>query len=213
MINVREYWDKRHQALDDLRSGGDRGISEGENYAFYVHRLSQTLRFLHEHFYGKRPLHILDAGCGKGFFSEGLVRSGYEVDGVDSSSAAIRIARKRTTGEFYCAPLESFKAKRLYDVILCIDVLFHILEDSKWEASLENFINSVSTNGLIIVTDAAGPERLTLGDYIIHRSLDQYMKFFGDRGFSLLRTVPFRMGVNPNKFLVFAPSTQDEDSQ
>ncbi len=213
MINAREYWDQRHQALDDLRSGGDRGISEGENYAFYIHRLSAVLRFLHEHFYGKRPLHILDAGCGKGFFSEGLVRSGYEVDGIDSSEAAIRIAREQTVGEFHCVPLETFEAKRLYDAVICIDVLFHILDDQVWEASLKNLINSVSINGLIIVTDVAGPERLSLGNYIIHRPREQYLECFGERGFTLQRSVPFRLGVNPNKFLVFAASTQGEDSK
>ncbi|QWV94357.1 class I SAM-dependent methyltransferase [Geomonas oryzisoli] len=71
-----------------------------------------------------RPLRILDAGCGTGKLCQLLAPLG-EVEGVDASPEAIRYSRRRGVaarlGDLNALALEP----QAYDVITCIDVLYH----------------------------------------------------------------------------------------
>lgn len=202
-LNVIAFWNERHERLNNLKSGGDRGITNYENYEFYIHRISQILKFISKIFLGQRPLNILDAGCGKGIFTESLLNAGYKVDSIDPSKSAIVHAQETSAkGNFKVTTIDNFNANKLYDVIICIDVLFHILDDEIWKKTLLKFIEIIKNNGVIILTDSLGSERNYLGDYIIHRSLDEYLKFFRMYDFDIYDIVPYDFGINSNKFLV-----------
>jgi len=203
MIEYVQYWDERHAELGLLRSGGDKGLSDGENYEFYIHRASSVLRNIRAYFVGSRDIRILDVGCGKGLFSEFLMKAGYIVDGVDPSQRAIDQARVTGSANFTQSTIEAFGQTVLYDVVLCIDVLFVILDDKAWEAALSKMLDCVKKDGIIIITDTADQDRYSLGDYIVHRSKSDYIRAFKQANWILDQVEPYAFGSNPNKFLIF----------
>ncbi len=71
-----------------------------DNYNNYVEeelatdRPEKWLRIIEENAPAARPLRILDAGCGPGFFSVLLSRAGHRVTGVDGSEGMLDHARE-----------------------------------------------------------------------------------------------------------------------
>lgn len=75
----------------------------------------------------------LDAGCGTGSLALRLADCGYEVDGFDVSASMVSFARyiskDRTRGiqpHFHTGDIAALEAAgRSYDLVCCLDVLFH----------------------------------------------------------------------------------------
>lgn len=80
---------------------------------------------------GKR---ILDVGCGDGGNSVLLALKGARVTGIDLSSKAIEVARRRAANHglesqvtFFCGPVEALPLEGSYDCIVGWAVLHHLL--------------------------------------------------------------------------------------
>jgi magnesium-protoporphyrin O-methyltransferase len=75
----------------------------------------------------------LDAGCGTGNLSIALANHGYEVDAFDISAPMIHFARYINSGRtkglqprFMVGDIAALEAQdRCYDLVCCLDVLFH----------------------------------------------------------------------------------------
>ena len=198
-----EYWEERHRTSDVLQAGGDKGLTSEANRLFYAFRAGKLLELIAQRFNPLSPLVVLDAGCGRGLFSDMLSRGGYIVTGIDSSKTAIEYCVTNCSGEYSCSDIHSYATPNLFDVVYSIDVLFHILDDNVWEHSLANLCNMVIPGGLLIVTDAHLEERWTKGDYIVHRPASEYASVtrrfrMSPRGFQ-----PYNFGGNPVGFYVF----------
>ena len=197
-----EFWETRHASVNEWQAGGDRALSLSRNRAFYSHRLGLLVGIIDYYFY-RSSLRILDAGCGKGWFTGQLVLQGHDVHGVDSSSKAIEICRRHRPGSYTQGRLSDFASAELFDVIYSIDVLFHILDDREWSNSLARLVSLLSVDGLLVVTDDPRAERYLLGDYIVHRSLGEYRSLLEPMGLRLIEQLPYRYAGNQNRFLVF----------
>ncbi|GAC1581886.1 MAG: magnesium protoporphyrin IX methyltransferase [Candidatus Elarobacter sp.] len=75
----------------------------------------------------------LDAGCGTGNLAVRLAECGYEVDGFDVSPPMVAFARYITKGRrsgpeprFHVGDIAALRGEpRSYDLVCCLDVLFH----------------------------------------------------------------------------------------
>jgi 2-polyprenyl-3-methyl-5-hydroxy-6-metoxy-1,4-benzoquinol methylase len=191
------YWDARHLRQSALRSGGDVGLDDASNEAFYAVRLGRLLELITGAVEPSRAQYLLDAGCGKGWFSRALTRCGYDVAGIDTSENAIEFARLAGGGPHYeVATLSSWSGDLFFDVVASIDVLFHILDDDEWEASLLNLACFTRLGGWLIVSDEDGDERSRLGNYIVHRTRHEYCAALGDRAFRHVGFLPYRFRHN-----------------
>lgn len=206
--NLIDFWNQRHGKLG-LYSGGDKGISNYENFEFYIHRLSMILKLINKYYIGKKSLEVLDAGCGKGFFSNGLFSSGYIVSGIDSSVNAISFCKENYPEIFFKQDdLDNFVLNKAFDVVVCIDVMFHIVEDNLWEKSVKNLAYHAKNNSIIIISDyidAVDSEK-TIGEkikYIKYRNKKRYSKVLEPFGFFLKNVVPYNILSNKNSFMVF----------
>ena len=196
------FWDSRHKSVNEWQAGGDRALSVARNRAFYAHRLGLLVGILDSYF-NRDILRILDAGCGKGWLSEQLTSQGHDVHGIDSSETAIKICKDHRQGEFTVSRLGNFTSAELFDAVISMDVLFHILDDQEWEKSLLNLASLLTADGILIIADDPREQRYNLGDYIVHRSMSEYLSSLEPHGFNLVETLPLRFAGNPNKFLVF----------
>lgn len=189
---ARDYWDGRHAAEDDLRSGGNSGMSYAGNELLYALRVARLIEVTEYVSAPTAPLRVLDAGCGKGYFSRALASFGHQVDGIDSSAQAIsecvRLADQRQS--FTVSTLAHWHPSRLYDVVVCVDVLFHILDDQDWEASVRNLGHLVRMGGRLALADHGADEDRVWAQHQKTRAVSRYKALLGDLGLTYLRFVP-----------------------
>lgn len=205
-----EFWDQRHQARDEWTSGGDRGLSVGENREFYAIRLAMICRLIREYYSAERGLHILDGGCGRGHFTNSLRLFGHKAVGFDSSEMAVDYATSNFGKYFQLSTFETYQAALPFDIVMSIDVLFHILDDEIWEKSLIALANCGSSESLLLIADVFGDDSFTLGNYIVARSLQQYLEVLTPQGFEFVELVPYHFGSNPNSIGVFRQSRREK---
>jgi magnesium-protoporphyrin O-methyltransferase len=82
---------------------------------------------------GDGNITVLDAGCGTGSLSVRLAECGFEVDGFDVSAPMVAFARYITKGRcergeprFHVGDIAALDCEpRSYDLVCCLDVLFH----------------------------------------------------------------------------------------
>ncbi len=197
------YWDNRHRAQDDLRSGGDIGLGDAANEIFYLTRLGKLLEIIGDRNSVREPQFVLDAGCGKGYFARALVRCGFRVEGIDTSPAAIEFCQSHGPGRYEVASLADWRSPWLYDVVYSVDVLFHVLDDADWAASVENLASLVRLGGKLVITDQRNERRRQLGNYIVHRAEMEYTELLARCGFTLDEFRPYDFQDNEIGFLVF----------
>jgi len=199
-----DYWDCRHKQQDELRSGGHIGIDQGGNEIFYAVRLGKLLELIGDRNSPPAPLFVLDAGCGKGYFSRALGRCGHAIDGIDASPAAIEQCRSAGgAARFAVSTLAAWSSAWLYDVVFSVDVMFHILDDEEWAASVCNLASLVRFGGKLIIADENNEHRRQLGNYIVHRASAEYIDLVGDVGFRLERWIPYAFRDNRIGYLSF----------
>nr|WP_269204717.1 methyltransferase domain-containing protein [Motilibacter deserti] len=134
------------------------------------------------------PLRLLDAGCGKGWFARSMARFGHSVDAVDASPAAIEACRAASADvpgrapSYAVSTLSTWRPGCLYDVVYSVDVLFHIVDEDEWAASVRGLASLVRLGGLLAVSDWDVAERRVLGSYQVVRARAQYDELLATRG-------------------------------
>lgn len=95
---------------------------------------------------------ILDAGCGRGEFSDFMEEIGFDVTGIDIASAAVKNTRaRRPNRSVYAGSLEDRLpfCKAEFDAIWCTEVLEHLFDV---HAALSEFNRVLHDNGILILT-------------------------------------------------------------
>ncbi|HEX3002626.1 MAG TPA: methyltransferase domain-containing protein [Angustibacter sp.] len=199
------FWDERHQRAGELLSGGDMTYDHATNEAFYALRLGRLLDIVGTSVSQVAPLRLLDAGCGKGWFSRALARCGHRVDGIDSSVAAIEECRRLAVGteRYEVSRLDTWAPPYLYDAVVTVDVLFHLMDDDLWRASVVNLASLVRFGGLLALADHDAPADHLWGAYQVTRSRGAYLDLVPPLGLQYEGFEPYRFRDNAAGFHVF----------
>lgn len=171
------YWVERHQRLrHNLSAVGDIASTEERNIALYAQKKRSVVDLLRA--MGTLDLSnasILDAGCGTGMLAELFYALGGVVSGVDASPDAVDEARHRCPGgEFTAASLLDFRFERLFDFTLCIDVLYHIVDDENWQVVLSNLVSHTRRDGYLIFLDQYRDEPCSPASHVRFRTKTMY---------------------------------------
>lgn len=197
---ARAYWDRRHVEHDELASGGNITYDVAANTMLYALRTARLLEAIGMHSDPAIPLRVLDAGCGKGFFSRALAGFGHRVDGIDTSPHALELCRAQGgPTEFYSqSSLSEWAPAHLYDAVVAIDVLYHIMDDAEWEASVRNLASLVRLGGRIGLVDHSRDEDRLLGVYQKTRAVSRYHRLLEESGFTMQDFVANKFRDDPS---------------
>jgi 2-polyprenyl-3-methyl-5-hydroxy-6-metoxy-1,4-benzoquinol methylase len=184
----REYWNTRHGSVDDLRSGGSLAYDRATNAMLYAVRQARLIEALSADSDPDIPRRVLDAGCGRGEFSRALTDFGHRVDGIDTSTVAITECRRRAIGRdsYSVSSLRSWRPPYLYDAVVCVDVLFHLMDDDEWSSSLRNLAALVRLGGRLVVADHDSEEDKVWGNYQKTRARSRYARLLHEQGLEIV---------------------------
>lgn len=120
-------------------------------YWWFVSRREAALQFTEDFHPRRRPLRILDAGCGTGALLDRLQRrSDAEVYGLDFSGQALAYTRQRGHDHLVQADLTRLPfPDGTFDVITALDVVEHIRED---EGALREVHRVLRPGGVLLVS-------------------------------------------------------------
>lgn len=182
-FDSHRYWEERHSTYGiDFRDVGDKRISSAKNRIQLVGKASHLLWLLGR-LGVERSAHLLDAGCGKGFITETLACAGFQCVGVDVSDSAIRNSPSDSDAQYHVAPLESFVLNRKFDVVICADVLYHLVDDNHWSNAVSNLVRHLDFDGVLVVVEAFIEDGRT-APHVRWRNLTDYRKLAKELGVS-----------------------------
>jgi len=145
---------------------------------------------------------IIDVGCGDMVFWENLHLTDYT--GIDISSYQIeRNKEKYPNYKFYCANSSQYINLPKSDIVICFDMLFHIMNDDEYIWTLLN-LTTYSKNKLFIYTWGDNPFKsfinkiiigkpfaknvTTDGKYQCYRDFERFSKYYIEGKFDLVNT-------------------------
>lgn len=174
----KAYWRRRHRRHGHSLEGvGQIGLGDLENERDYVAKWKQVNDLLN-HFGVTPDCEVIDAGCGVGWFTERLTERGHKVHAIDFSPEAIALAQERL-GEratFEVGALDTWSASNNADLVICIDVLFHVVDQRRWRRALEALINATAPLGLLLIQEhLATAAKMDSPSHVRWRTLSDYL--------------------------------------
>ena len=181
---IDEYWNMRYQ------EGGNSGrgsIGKYRNWKWNkIHQVIGSFR------------DVIDVGCGDLKFWEHPIakimvkgQEGFKYLGIDISDFIINKNKVFAPKfDFICAPSHD-KIPRRSPVVLCLDLLFHIMDDGNFESTLER-VCEASNQWIVIYTWRKNPfpHSETDFEYQYFRKLGDYRQIFVSNGFKLHKHFP-----------------------
>lgn len=203
-FDERRYWEERLSTLT-LESVGYRGLGEEYNLWLYKMKEKRLLECLRRYRIAVDGRSILDIGAGTGFyvdFWEGK-RAG-EIVGLDITEASVAFLRERYPEHSFhrtdvsAADLPAVLG-RTFDVVTAFDVLYHIVDDRKFERAVANIGGLCVPGGYFILSDnfMQFGDAVSL-DYIKSRTLRDYRRVLEACSFEILgRVSVFHVMIPP----------------
>ena len=192
----REFWERRLAEQFDLRGTGETGLPLAYNRACYALRREVLDRALRAADCDPARKRVLDVGCGAGFFVEYYLGRGARVTGLDIAAISVERLRERfPQARFVLGDASEAALGERFDLVNAFDVLYHIVDDSRWEGALRNLAAAVEPGGLLLVTDAFA-EIPGAAEHNRMRSLARYREALGSAGIELHGLHPTHVLLN-----------------
>lgn len=138
MFDYQGYWDRRHQTLSEMQAVGHCGKSDNENHKLYGEKTKVIEKLILTMDVDIRDCHVLEIGCGNGYWAKFLRDIGVKKYlGFDvSETATMKAQEKIPEYTFMVGGIDTFP-KIDADIILCIDVLQHLVDYEVYRMAIE----------------------------------------------------------------------------
>lgn len=196
MYNPDEYWEKRFANSFNLEVVGFDSFGKSFNRWQYQMKNKILSEFVNSlNLDGKS---VLEIGCGTGFYIDFWKKRGVKhLTGVDIVSRSVKTLAKRYPGyRFYKADISSDATLAKYDIITAFDVLFHIVDDSKFDRAIWNISRMCSDNGIVLITDCFPHIEPYVLNHQKSRTLDYYEKVLMRSGLIITDKLPVHFLLN-----------------
>lgn len=190
-------------------ASGHTGYSEGENERAFLHRWWMLRDVLVRHADPERR-RLLEAGCGNGRVTRGLLEMGFDITAFDYSAQGLRRARA-DLGRHACRWVQSsaasFQSAEPFDIVLCAGVLVAIADDGEHARSTKNIASLVADGGHLIIEEIMLPlegmhGRPAPGHAMRFRRPEVYVDLVTPGGLDLVETVRYDNAVLPQRWTI-----------
>jgi len=195
------YWKNRLRDNFDLSGVGFLRRSEDYNRWVYRMRTEQLRGLIDRHAWPVKGRAVLDVGCGTGFFVD--FWSSLEAAplvGVDIAEVSIeRLKPRFPDARFVCADISGPQVEidGTFDYVSVFDVLYHIVDDTRFEQAAANLARLCRPGAKVLVTDMFGTRTTEVVRHVRNRSLEQYRTVFGRQGLKLTALRPLFFTLMP----------------
>jgi 2-polyprenyl-3-methyl-5-hydroxy-6-metoxy-1,4-benzoquinol methylase len=167
---------------------GHVGLSEAQNAADYVAKISNIIGSLERHIGPVKGQSVFDAGCGIGVITSAFANRGASMTGVDFSPNAIARARNAVPeATFEVCELDTIDAEHIYDAVICVDVLFHVVDDAKWKEAIRRLLRAAKSGSPILIQEEF-IDTNTPASHVRWRTLAHYEATFSSLGAKIICT-------------------------
>lgn len=158
-IDPADYWNRLSGSTMRLSDVGWPAWTESYNRSRYKLSLEQISAALHRHV-RTPPRRILEVGCGVGFWTRALHDEypAARITGLDISAQAISKLQTMHAGNpaltFQQADIATVALPEAgFDLAICLEVLLHVVDDSRWEAGIRAIGRSLAPGGIALISD------------------------------------------------------------
>jgi SAM-dependent methyltransferase len=197
----KSYWEATLGKYPGLHGVGYVRLGEKYNRWLYRVRRAVFMRRVGPLKADFRGLDILDVGSGTGFYIDRWRELGAEkISALDFASAATEVLERKypecrvfrlDIGE----DVEEI-GPRAFDVVSAFDVLFHIVDDGKYERAIQNIFSLLRPGGLFVFSDNFVHGDTVRKAHIVHRSLAAVEGAVEDAGFRVVERFPMFVLMN-----------------
>lgn len=205
VTEVKGYWERRFQSGPSLDTVGWLGLGLAFNRWMYRVRArifrTRVRRALRVCGIAPRTAKVLDVGSGSGFYLDLWQRMGVRrVFGCDLTQAAVGKLQALFPGvEVSQADIGDERVPfepGSFDAISCMDVLFHIVDDARYERAIRTCASLLRPGGILVFTDNflhGGPIRIA---HQASRSLQQIESAVASAGLRVIERRPVFVLMN-----------------
>lgn len=209
--SLKDYWESRLERTFDLHGTGFIGLGKYYNNWMYKIRKGIVLRKMKAHHIDFTNVSVLDIGSGVGFFIDIWKGLGAKVIGTDLTDIAVRkLKLKYPTDRFYTLDIGNCPNRLLdnkkFDIVSAFDVLFHIVDDDRYEKAIKNIHSVLRPHGLFIFSDNFIHGNFVRSTYQVSRPLVTVEDVLTRNGFEIIERCPmfFLMSTPIDSTFLFA---------
>lgn len=198
-FDPKQYWEQRLEPFD-LAAVGYRDFGDSFNrwvYRVRRHVFRRTVRSLSHSWDGKR---VLDVGSGTGFYVSEWLRTGASVTGSDLTHLSV----ERLTQAFPNAAFVQWDVSEntpfppaSFDAVSAFDVLFHIVDDSRYAAAFANIARVLRDDGYFLFSEALLHRQTVRVRHQASRPLAEVEALLQANHFELITRRPILVVMNP----------------
>lgn len=194
-FDPERYWEEMHRENRGFAAVGFAGLGVGFNKWMYRVRRVVVRRALRRAAVSVKSASVLDVGAGSGFYVLLWLKLGAaHVTGMDLSEAAVDGLRAEfPTAEFLCDdiadPSQELRAGR-YELVSSFDVLFHIVDDERFDRAIENVAELIRPGGHLLLSDNFLHGPAIRGRHQVSRSLEEIDDALTAAGFETIARLP-----------------------
>ena len=192
----KEYWECRLRENFDLHGTGF--ITFGKNYNNWMYKIRRRvilsrMKSKHINLHGSN---VLDVGSGTGFYVDMWKCLGVKsVVGIDITDIAVENLKQKYPDEnFFRIDIGDEDMRDLkktkYNIISAFDVLFHIVDDNRYNQAIKNISSLMKPNGIFIFSDNFLHTNVLRYIYQVSRPLQEIEKVISQNSLEILERSP-----------------------
>jgi len=195
-FSPNQYWEERLRSHFGLQGVGY--IDYGVNYNKWLYlvrgvAIKRIISDLNILIANKR---ILDVGSGTGFYIRLWKKLGAtEISGSDITKVSVdTLTRDISYASFFQMDIggdfKNFNELHKYDLISAFDILFHIIEDNRYEKAFNNINKMLKPGGIFIFSENLLESGTIHYEHQVTRSIQKISDILHDNGFEVLAKRP-----------------------
>ena len=193
-FDPRQYWEARISANPNLRGTGHRAFSIEYNTWLYRAQhdcLNELLALSGVETAGRR---VLDVGSGVGFYVDYFLNQGARsVVGIDIAPSSVNLLRHQyPTGRFVLADIAGSvdSIGGPFDIVSMMNVMFHVLDDERFDRALCNACGLLPPKGVLVVSDTFSRSWIPRARHTRFRHLRSYEPILAGQGMTTVAILP-----------------------